>query len=219
MVVINGFRIEQNKQSTDRTWHDEAMVGPNKQFDQDEALNKALQLFWENGYEATSMQELVDAMGINRASMYQTYGNKHALYVASIDRYIENSVAIFKQTLADPGSPLENLRGLFQLFIVGSLEGEMRGCFLNNTAIELGPHDATMAKKVRDAWVEFENVFAALIRRAIDMNEIKPDADVRQLAQLLNINLQGLLAQTKTNTAKEKLFDSVNTLIALLRLS
>lgn len=195
------------------------MVGPSKQFDQEEALTKALQLFWEKGYEASSMQDLVNTMGINRASMYQTYGNKYELYVASIDRYIENSVAMLNQTLEDPGSPLENLRGLFQLLIMGSLDGEMQGCFLNNTAIEFGPHDATMAKKVRDAWIEFENVFAALIQRAIDMNEIKADAEVHLLAQLLNINLQGLMAQTKASTSKEKLFDSINVLIALLRSS
>jgi len=193
------------------------MVGPTKQFDQDEVLGKALHLFWEKGYEAASMQELVNAMGINRASMYQTYGNKYELYVASIDRYIENSVAMLKQTLDDPGSTLENLRGLFQLLVMGSLDGEMQGCFLNNTAIELGPHDATMAEKVRDAWVQFEDVFAVMMQRAIDAKEIKADADPRLLAQLLNINLQGLIAQTKANTSKEKLFDSINVLIGLLR--
>ena len=192
------------------------MVGPTKQFDQDEALGKALQLFWEKGYEAASMQDLVNAMGINRASMYQTYGNKYELYVASVDRYIENSVAMLEQTLEDPGSPLENLRTLFQLLIMGSLDGQMHGCFLNNTAIELGPHDATMAEKIRDAWGQFENIFATMVQRAIDAKEIKADANPRLLAQLLNTNLQGLIAQTKANAPKEKLLDNINVLIGLL---
>ena len=62
------------------------MVGPDKQFDQDEVLNKALEVFWAKGFEATSMQDLVNNMGINRASMYQTYGIKHALFNAALDR-------------------------------------------------------------------------------------------------------------------------------------
>lgn len=193
------------------------MVGPNKQFDQDEALGKALHLFWEKGYEAASMQDLVNAMGINRASMYQTFGNKQALYEASIDRYIENSIAMLNETLNDPGSPLENLRGLFQLLVSGSLESNLSGCFLNNTAIELGPHDEAMAAKVRAAWVDFEDVLAKMVNKAIDAEEINSDANPQQLAHLLNINLQGMIAQTKANTPKEKLFDSINALIELLR--
>ncbi|MFV2061350.1 MAG: TetR/AcrR family transcriptional regulator, partial [Gammaproteobacteria bacterium] len=66
------------------------MVGPNKQFDQEETLSIALQVFWNKGYEATSMQDLVSSMGINRASMYQTYGNKYALFMSSLDMYMDN---------------------------------------------------------------------------------------------------------------------------------
>jgi len=193
------------------------MAGPNKQFDQDQVLDKAVKVFWDKGYEASSMQDLVQAMGINRASMYQTYGNKYALYMASMDRYLENSLFIFTDTSKATGSPLNNLRELLQRLVEGSLQGEMNGCFLNNTAIELGPHDPKVAEKIRYAWGLFEDAFAVLFQRAIDCHEINADTDVRRLAQLTNNNLLGLMAKTKINTRKQELFDDIELFIDLVR--
>jgi len=193
------------------------MAGPNKQFDQDEALNKALHVFWDKGYEATSMHDLVSAMGINRASMYQTYGNKRALFISGIDLYIYNTLELIKQTLVLPGSPLGKLEGLFKSFIEQSLQGNFHGCFINNTAVELGPHDPEIAEKLRDVWVQFESIFSEFILRAIDVNEIDQNADAHELALLLNINLQGLLVKTKTNTSKVNLFDCIESLFKIIR--
>ena len=193
------------------------MVGPNKQFDHDETLNKALRLFWEQGYEATSMQALVDAMGINRASMYQTFGNKHELFVASIERYMEGTLSSLTQLLEKPGSALANLQDFFEEVVGQSVQGKMQGCFINNTAVELGPHDAKLAEKIRQVWEKFENVFATLLQRAINEDEIKSDCDAHQLAQLLNINLQGLMVKSKANTSKKELLDGIHSLFKLIQ--
>lgn len=192
------------------------MAGPPKQFDQDQALSKALQLFWMKGYEATSMQELVEAMGINRASLYQTYGNKYDLYVASMDRYIDTSIELFRQTLENTGPALGSLQTLFQNLILNSLQSGMYGCFINNTAVELGVHDQALAKKIRDVWDQFEDVFTQIIQRAIDNGELKPDIDVQLTAQLLNTHLQGLIVQSKTSISKKKLFDSIDLIFRLI---
>ncbi len=193
------------------------MAGPSKQFDQHQALDKALQLFWKQGYESTSMQELVDVMGVNRASLYQTYGNKYDLYLASFNRYIDATLNTFNQALKTPGPALENAQTLFQNLVQHSLEGGLQGCFINNTAVELGAHDQELAQRIRDVWVKFEDVFAQMIQRAVDEGELKNDADVRQIAQLLNTNLQGLIIQTKTNISQEKLFDSIELIFRLIR--
>jgi len=192
------------------------MAGPTKQFDQDQALSKALQLFWMKGYEATSMQELVEAMGVNRASLYQTYGNKYDLYVASMDRYIDTSIGLFNQTLENPGPALGGLKALFQNLVLNSLQGGMHGCFINNTAVELGVHDPALAKKIRDVWNQFEDVFTQMIQRAIDNGELKSDVDVKITAQLLNTQLQGLMVQSKTSISKKKLFDSIDLIFRLI---
>ena len=193
------------------------MAGPGKQFDTDEALDRAVQLFWEQGYEATSMQDLVHAMGINRASMYQTYGNKQALYLASLERYAEKILAHVTALLDKPGTPLANLRDLFVHVIEQSLEGKMQGCFINNTAVELGPHDARLAEKVRDIWMQFEHLFAARLQQALEQHQLPADTDPHRLAQVLNINLQGLMVKSKANSNKTELIRAVDALFDLIQ--
>jgi len=193
------------------------MAGPNKQFDRDQALDKALQLFWEQGYEATSMQDLVNAMGINRASLYQTYGNKQALYLASLDRYAAQILALVTGLLDKPGSPLSKLRDLFVHVIEQSLQGNMQGCFINNTAVELGPHNAKLAEKIRDIWGQFEDIFATRLQQAIEQHQLAADTDPHQLAQVLNINLQGVMVKTKANSDKAELIRAVDALFDLIQ--
>jgi len=192
------------------------MAGPNKQFDRDKALDKAVQLFWEQGYEATSMQDLVNAMGINRASLYQTYGNKQELYLASLERYATQILAHVTGLLDKPRTPLTNLRDLFVHVIEQSLEGNMQGCFINNTAVELAPHDATLAEKIRIIWVQFEDLFATRLQQAIEQHQLAAETDPRQLAQVLNINLQGLMVKTKANSNKTELIRAVDALFDLI---
>jgi len=193
------------------------MAGPNKQFDRDEALGKAVQLFWEHGYEATSMQDLVNVMGINRASLYQTYGNKQELYLASLERYAAQILAHVSGLLNKPGTPLANLRDLFVHVIEQSLEGNMQGCFINNTAVELGPHDARLAENIRGIWVQFEDLFATRLQQAVEQHQLAADTDPHQLAQVLNINLQGLMVKTKANSNKAELIAAVDALFDLLQ--
>lgn len=193
------------------------MVGPKKQFDRDEVLNKALQVFWNKGFAATSMQDLVSIMEINRASLYQTYGSKRLLFNNSLDRYIDNMRKQLNQILQLPGSPLENLQDVLKNFVTGSLDAGMQGCLLGNTAVELGPHDPEIAKKLRNIWDEFETIFSTIIQHAVDNNEIKSNIDVTTLGYLLNINLQGLVVETKINTSKEKLLISIDLLFDLIK--
>ncbi len=193
------------------------MAGPGKQFDTNEALDKAVQLFWEQGYEATSMQDLVDAMGINRASLYQTYGNKQALYLASLERYAATILAHVTELLDQPGTPLGNLRNLFVHVIEQSLDGKMQGCFINNTAVELGPHDARLAAEIRDIWGQFEDLFATRLQQAVDQGELPADTDPHQLADVLNTHLQGVMVKTKTDSDKTELVRTVDALFDLIQ--
>jgi TetR/AcrR family transcriptional repressor of nem operon len=84
-----------------------------KEFDKDEALQKAMNVFWCRGFEATSMQDVVDAMGIKRQSLYDTFGGKHQLYLAALDRYRAEQDAKLLALLGTPGPVKEKLRKLF----------------------------------------------------------------------------------------------------------
>ncbi len=192
------------------------MAGPDKQFDRNATLDKALEVFWAKGFEATSMQDLVDNMGINRASMYQTYGNKRALFVAALARYIETMLGQMQEALAAPGSPLGNLHGLLQHFIEKGVEGRTYGCFINNTAVELGPHDAEIAGTIRGFWSRFESLLQSTLQRAIDTGELRPDMPVAQAAVLINIHLQGLMAKIKTHANREQVAEATGLLFDLI---
>src|SRR3712207_3633301 len=104
-----------------------------KEFDRDEALQRAMEVFWSRGYEAASVGELVKHMGINRQSLYETFGDKHSLYLAALDRYREVEGAKMYGVLEGPGSVKRALRELFEGVIEGALgEGGRRGCLVGN---------------------------------------------------------------------------------------
>src|SRR5918999_3717922 len=102
-----------------------------KEFDRDEVLQRAMEVFWSRGYEAASVGELVKRMGINRQSLYDTFGDKHTLYLAALDRYREVEGRKMFEVLERPGPVKRALRHLFEGVIDGSFcGGERRGCFV-----------------------------------------------------------------------------------------
>src|SRR3982751_5501533 len=109
-----------------------------KEFDRDEALQKAMEVFWARGYEATSVGDLVEQMGINRQSIYDTFGDKHSLYLQSLDRYREVEGRKMLEAVEHPGAVKGALPQLFQGVIECALGGgERRGCFVGNATSEL----------------------------------------------------------------------------------
>ena len=109
-----------------------------KEFDRDEVLHRAMEVFWMRGYEGTSIQDLVKYMGINRQSHYDTFGDKHSLFLQSLDRYREIQSRKVFDVLERPGSVKKNLRQLFEEVVTPALSAEgRRGCFVGNSMSEL----------------------------------------------------------------------------------
>lgn len=162
------------------------------------------------------MQDLVEGMGINRASMYQTYGNKNALFLAAIAQYMEVSLTEIRAQLEQSDSPIRNLRGLFERILEQTLGGQMNGCFVNNSAVELGPHDPDLAIKIRHFWDQMEILFAQCLKRAVEKGEINPANNVTTLARLMNTTLQGLLVKAKAQTTQKDLLGELDALFAMI---
>lgn len=136
-----------------------------KQFNKDEALEKALAVFWERGYEATSMQDLIDCMGINRGSLYATFGDKHTLFVAALDMYDQRRHRLLG-ALERRHPPREAIRQVFRLFVDGVEDNvASKGCFLTNCALELAAHDASVGSVVAKAQQDVEEFFVRMIRK------------------------------------------------------
>jgi TetR/AcrR family transcriptional repressor of nem operon len=137
-----------------------------KEFDSEEALQKAMEVFWSRGYEAASIQDLVEHMGINRQSLYDTFGDKHALYLKALDRYREVESRKLFELLERGGSVKRALKMLFVGVVEGSLcAGERRGCFMGNAMSELAGRCKETAVRARSNTAAIEESFyRALLR-------------------------------------------------------
>lgn len=175
-----------------------------KQFDERDVLDKAMQMFWRRGYEATSMQELVDRTGVNRASLYATFGDKHALYLASLRMYDDVNRAQRLASLEARYAPREAIRRLLLAFATpASSRGDTRGCFLSNTALELAAHDAAARSIVANAQRELQAFFLRMIKEGLSRGELASEQKPSALAAGLLATLIGLtvLARSRPEPA------------------
>jgi len=188
-----------------------------KEFDRDEALHRAMEVFWSRGYEAASIQELIKHMGINRQSLYDTFGDKHALYLQALDRYREVEGRKLFELLERPGSVKKNLQQLFKGVVEGALcEGERRGCFMGNAMSELaGRCKATAVRACSNMAAMEDGFYRALLRGKKD-GELKGVLDLRAVARFLYSSLQGLLLMAKATQDRRKLEDVVKVTLSVL---
>ncbi|MEM7124730.1 MAG: TetR/AcrR family transcriptional regulator [Chloroflexota bacterium] len=188
-----------------------------KEFDQEKALDKAMALFWQKGYEATSIQDLVNHLGIGRRSLYDTFKSKQALYMAALDRYSEMVKSSLAIPDAQPGSPKMAIRQSFEQIIDQVLnDPSRRGCFMVNSAIELAPHDRLVAECVRDLTQFLEQAFYELLERAKKSGELNPALDLQETAQFLNNAVFGIRVQAKINPDRQTLTNVMNLTLSIL---
>ncbi|MDX3337082.1 MULTISPECIES: TetR/AcrR family transcriptional regulator [Streptomyces] len=189
-----------------------------KEFDPEAALQAALELFWRRGYEATSMADLVEHLGIGRASIYATFGNKHELYLKALDRYNENRDPALLGELSQPGPALPAVRALVRRFAAEANADDHRtqGCFVTNTAAELGPHDPAAARRVEASWSHVETLLHSALVRARSQGELPTDRDPRALARMLLVLMQGLRVVGKASDDPGRVRDAAEQALTLL---
>jgi TetR/AcrR family transcriptional regulator, transcriptional repressor for nem operon len=188
-----------------------------KEFDRDEALQRAMEVFWSRGYEAASIQDLVEHMGISRQSLYDTFGDKHALYLQALDRYRAVEGRKMFELLEGPGSVKKALRRLFEGVVEGSFcDGQRRGCFIGNAMSELaGRCEDTAARICNNMAAAEEALYRALLRGKKE-GEIKGGRDLRAVARFLYSSLQGLQLMAKATRDRKTLEDVVKVTLSVL---
>ena len=156
-----------------------------KEFDEAEVLDQALEVFRARGFKHTSFADLVDELGVSRQSLYDTYGDKQALYQSALKRYLARAVDGLRRKLDDPAPVRQVLTELFDRMIAGNCEGQSPGCFMVNAMVEQAPHDAdTRALAVAHAR-EVEALFASRLSAAQRKGEIAGSKDPVALARFL----------------------------------
>lgn len=194
-------------------------MGRPREFDRTEALHKAMEVFWAKGYEATSIQDLVDAMSVNRGSIYASFGDKHTLFLEALDHYSQESVD-FRKTLrqwAAESSALEAIENLFVMIARRTGPARMRGCFLCNTAVDSAPHDPEIAVKVANGLKLIEASFYDLLQTAKARGELPSGATPRALARYLTSSFNGLMVMSKAISDDDTLQDIIDVTLAPLR--
>lgn len=189
-----------------------------KTFDTEAALVRAMELFWDQGYAATSMEQLVQAMGIKRQSLYDTFGDKHRLFLAALDAYcaiLENAML---SGLRTPGAGLRALHEAGLTIIDFLLRyPKRRACLMANTTLELAPHDAEVAAKVRAHMANMESAFRHALGNARARGEIAATSDVAALAKYLVGMVHGLMVMAKSGADRDTLTGIMATAVAPLQ--
>jgi TetR/AcrR family transcriptional repressor of nem operon len=193
-------------------------VARTKEFEPEKALTMAMDLFWRRGYEATSVHDLLEEMGIGRGSMYDTFGDKRALFLAALERFEETRVSRADEILEGSASAVEGIRRLFETTIEGLVSYEpRRGCLLANTAVELAPHDEQIARRISCYVRRTEDAFERALVRGRATGEIPADKDPKALARFLVSILHGVRVLARAGVDRDVLDDSVRTALEALR--
>lgn len=187
----------------------------NKEYDENEVLRKAMELFWKQGYEKTSMQDLVTHMGIHRRSMYDTFGDKHTLFMKALERYGEIIGTKIEKQVKPLDSVKQAIRRLFEMTIPKK-EQQPIGCLTVNTAVELSLHDEEIAERIAKSFDKTENLLYELLLRGQKSGEVSDHHDAKRLSQFFHNSLVGLRVLAKTTGDKQKLESIIDMTLSVL---
>ncbi len=186
-----------------------------KEFEENEVLDKAMKLFWEQGYEKTSLTDLVEHMGVHRRSLYDTFGDKHTLFLKAMDRFRDKVNAELTGEVKRSKTATEALQLIFS-FIINGEEDSPSGCLMVNSAVELAMRDTDVDLKSTESFALSEQLFKDIILWGQQDGEFSSDYKADDLAEHLHSVCVGLRVMTRTSMPKEKLHRIADLSIKLL---
>ncbi|MFT6216509.1 MAG: TetR/AcrR family transcriptional repressor of nem operon [Roseivirga sp.] len=189
-----------------------------KNFNELEVLDKAVNLFWEKGYGATSIQDLVDGLGINRASIYATWGDKHQLYLSALQRYRQNASSwLLNEIRTEPSALVIIERFLY--FTIDSVihDNDKRGCFILNSSTELSNSDSEVDAIVLENRQTMEKVLTELIKEGQADGEINKAHSPESMGRYIFSTVNGLRVLGMGQISEEELKEVVQVSISALK--
>ena len=181
--------------------------GRPRSYDSDKALAQARDAFWDSGYAGTSLDDLGNAMDMNRPSLYGAFGDKRALYLQTLDRYREMGRTAMKEELSYELPLADALRRMFaraiSIYVAGKRSA--RGCFLIGTAATESVRDAKIRAAFAAGLHELDELLAARLRHAIDQGELKADIEPAILARVLGGIMNSLAVRARAGESRATL--------------
>ncbi len=188
-----------------------------REFNEDEAVARALDVFWEKGFEAASLGDLTSAMGISKSSFYETFGSKHDLLISTMQRYKATTLAMAIGILESDLPAREAITQVFDYAIKTVFEdNDRRGCFLGNCIVEAGDKDDAIAKEVMEGFADFTDAFAKAVKRGQAAGDISDRQEPMALARFLGNNISGMRIAAKAGADRRHMEDILRIVMAAL---
>ncbi|MDU0206028.1 MULTISPECIES: TetR/AcrR family transcriptional regulator [Paenibacillus] len=189
-----------------------------REFDEGKALDAAMLLFWEKGFEATSLSDLTSRMGIQRPSIYATFGDKKGLFEAALRKYTSSHAVYVRTNLQNSSSVKEAFRTFFENMVAKEYEKSPNwGCFCINSMVELAPHDEKFEILTREHQMYLSVIFQETIERGLSSGELDGGINAKGLAQTLVVSLIGLTVFMKSRPDRVFVDNSVKEILTLLK--
>lgn len=176
-----------------------------KEFDEAEVLDQALELFRARGFKHTSFNDLVSELGVSRQSLYDTYGDKHALYHAALKRYLQRALDSMRRKFDETTPVREAFAAFYDGMIAGACSHGSPGCLIVNSMVELSPHDADTRALAQTHAREIEGLFVSRLSAAQRKGEIAKSKDPVALARFFYHSILGLAVASRALGDKESL--------------
>ena len=181
-----------------------------KEFSEDKALDKAIEIFWHKGYNGTSAQDLVTHLGLSRSSLYDTFGDKQQLFVRSLVHYQKNGQEQIATLLDQSENVRESLKDVFKQAVAESLEDRItKGCFMVNSSVELAMHDEEIAKIVKDNRQTMEQIFTRAVQKGQDSGHVSKAMEARVLARFVYNTYTGIRVLARTGERDKQVYDDI----------
>lgn len=175
----------------------------NRNFDEQEILDKAIELFKVRGYRGTTPEELVNTLNISRSSLYNTFGDKHSLLLKALHRYHEKTVVSLQEIIANTHEPLTGIRLIFKLSIEGTYPGGMpQGCFLINSIIEFGPDEPAAVEIVKKSIDATRRALLHFVAHGKKTGQFSDSLDAETMADYLQNCINGIVVSAKAGMSQ-----------------
>ena len=176
-----------------------------KEFDPERALLKAMSLFWRLGYENTSVEALMREMGVARQSLYDTFGNKRALYLKALAFYRDRTNGAMQRMLESTPSVKAGFTRLLYGLAAETREQHERGCLLLSANLQRDPKDVVVSNFLRNNQARVEAIFNSALRRAQKEGELSAKEDTTALARFFVVTIQGMRAIARLHSNRKAL--------------
>lgn len=189
-----------------------------REFDERDALLQAMRLFWGQGYEATSLADLLKATGLSKSSLYDTFGSKRELFLAAFEVYRLERMRMLDGYLKSESTAFASIRAFFEMVVEHArLDERPFGCMSCNEAVEFGPHDAEVQQLVERDFLGIEDALTDAIERGKADGSIPRSKNARKLARFLTVTHQGLQIMARSKADVGRLDDALAVMLEALQ--